>query len=188
MLFDFCYRPFLCENYMALAFGSAKKRLFIAVLNEECQAYTDQSLDRGFYSLPHSCFLATNYVIGFLVETVSSWKNDRCYPSILLKISFMTFFPKIPLVCESIFDKMILLLTRHMFHCYKSHSWLFGGEHFFIKILLMLAFGMAKNAIHDHSQIYGVCQVCTPRNECIHSIYIYIIKKLKKFNIKRMLR
>jgi hypothetical protein len=35
-------------------------------------------------------------------------------------------------------------LTRHMFSCHRSHSWISGGYHFLVKSLLVLAFGIIE--------------------------------------------
>jgi len=32
-----------------------------------------------------------------------------------------------------------------MFPCQRSHSWIFGGDHFFVKNLYVLAFGIIEN-------------------------------------------
>jgi hypothetical protein len=33
----------------------------------------------------------------------------------------------------------------HMFPCYRSHSWISSGDHFLVKNLYMLAFGIIEN-------------------------------------------
>jgi hypothetical protein len=33
----------------------------------------------------------------------------------------------------------------HMFPCHRSHSWISGGDHFLVKNLLLLAFGIIEN-------------------------------------------
>jgi hypothetical protein len=32
-----------------------------------------------------------------------------------------------------------------MFPCHRSHSWIFGGDHFLVKNQLVLAFGIIEN-------------------------------------------
>jgi hypothetical protein len=32
-----------------------------------------------------------------------------------------------------------------MFSCHRSHSWIFGGDHFLVKNPLVLAFGIIEN-------------------------------------------
>jgi hypothetical protein len=36
-------------------------------------------------------------------------------------------------------------LTQHMFHCHRSHYWIFGGDQFFVKNMLVLAFSIIEN-------------------------------------------
>jgi hypothetical protein len=33
----------------------------------------------------------------------------------------------------------------HMFPCHRSHSWIYGGDHFLVKNLQVLAFGIIEN-------------------------------------------
>lgn len=42
-----------------------------------------RSLKGGSDFLPHTCFLDKNQVHGFLVNTISSWKIQKCWPSVL---------------------------------------------------------------------------------------------------------
>jgi hypothetical protein len=54
---------------------------------------------RGSYTSPHICLLATDCILGFLVETISSSKIRRCYPSVLLKMVVHAIFEKKCLLC-----------------------------------------------------------------------------------------
>jgi hypothetical protein len=44
-----------------------------------------------------------------------------------------------------IIDQRLKHLTPHMFPCHRSHSQISGGDHFLIKNLNMLAFGIIEN-------------------------------------------
>jgi hypothetical protein len=41
-----------------------------------------------------------------------------------------------------IIDQRLVHFTPHMFSCHISHSWISGGDHFLVKNLLVLAFGI----------------------------------------------
>jgi hypothetical protein len=44
-----------------------------------------------------------------------------------------------------IIDQRLIHLTPHMFPCHISHSLNFGGDHFLVKNLYVLAFGIIEN-------------------------------------------
>jgi hypothetical protein len=44
-----------------------------------------------------------------------------------------------------IIDQRLIHLTTHMFPCHRSHSRISGGDHFLVKHLLVLAFGIIEN-------------------------------------------
>jgi hypothetical protein len=44
-----------------------------------------------------------------------------------------------------IIDQGLVHLTPYMFPCHRSHSWIFGGDHFLVKNPLLLAFGIIEN-------------------------------------------
>jgi hypothetical protein len=44
-----------------------------------------------------------------------------------------------------IIDQRLVHLTPHMFPCYRSHSWISGGDHFLVKNSYVLAFGIIEN-------------------------------------------
>jgi hypothetical protein len=52
---------------------------------------------------------------------------------------------KIGVVWPLIIDQRLVHLTPHMFPCHRSHSWISGGDHFLVKNLLVLAFGIIEN-------------------------------------------
>jgi hypothetical protein len=73
------------------------------------------------------------------------------------------------MVVHAIFDKnrgsvafdhqqRLVHLTPHMFPCHSSHSWISGGDHFLVKNLLVLAFGIFENGRSCYSrQKWGLC-------------------------------
>jgi hypothetical protein len=44
------------------------------------------------------------------------------------------FSIKMGVVSPLIFDQRLIHLTTHMFPCHISHSWIYGGDHFLVKI------------------------------------------------------
>jgi hypothetical protein len=46
----------------------------------------------------------------------------------------MAIFDKMGVVGPLIIDQRLVHLTPHMFPCHRSHSYIFGGEHFLVKI------------------------------------------------------
>jgi hypothetical protein len=45
----------------------------------------------------------------------------------------LLFLTKMGVVWPLIFDQRLIHLTAHMFTCHRSHSWIYGGDHFFVK-------------------------------------------------------
>jgi hypothetical protein len=43
------------------------------------------------------------------------------------------FSTKMGVVWPLIFDQRLIDLTTHMFPCHRSHSWIYGGDHFLVK-------------------------------------------------------
>jgi hypothetical protein len=43
------------------------------------------------------------------------------------------FSTKMGIVWPLIFDQRLIHLTTHMFPCHRSHSWIYGGDHFLVK-------------------------------------------------------
>jgi hypothetical protein len=68
------------------------------------------------------------------------------------------FSTKMGVVLPLIFDQRLIHPTTHMFPCHKSHSWIYGGDHFLVKNPYVLAFGIIENG---HSwcfrQKWGLC-------------------------------
>jgi hypothetical protein len=103
------------------------------------------SLTRGSFTSPHICFLAIDHILGFLVETIFWSKILRCWPLVLLKVVIHAIFDKKGVVWPLIINQRIIDLTPLMFPCHRSHSWISDGDHFFLKIELVLAFGIIEN-------------------------------------------
>jgi hypothetical protein len=55
------------------------------------------------------------------------------------------FSTKMGVVWPLIFDQMLVHFTPHMFSSHRSHSWISRGDHFLVKNLLVLAFGIIEN-------------------------------------------
>jgi hypothetical protein len=68
------------------------------------------------------------------------------------------FSTKMGVVWTLIIDQRLVNLTPHMFPCHRSHSLISGGDHFFVKNLYVLAFGIIENG---HSWLFstkmGLC-------------------------------
>jgi hypothetical protein len=62
------------------------------------------------------------------------------------------FSTKMGVVWPFIIDQMLIHLTPHMFPCHRSHSWISGGDHFMVKNLYVLAFGIIENG---HSWLFS---------------------------------
>jgi hypothetical protein len=54
-------------------------------------------------------------------------------------------FDKIGVVWPLIVDQRLIHLTPHNFPCHTSHSWISAGDHFLVKNLLELSFGVIEN-------------------------------------------
>jgi hypothetical protein len=55
------------------------------------------------------------------------------------------FSRKMGVVWPLIFDQRLIHLTTHMFPCHRSHSWIYGGDHFLVKIPEVLASSVIEN-------------------------------------------
>src|SRR5688500_19247508 len=61
-----------------------------------------------------------------------------------------------------IIDQTLIHLTPHMFPCHRSHSWIFGGDHFLVKNSYVLAFGIIENGRSWlFSAKWGFCGYCS---------------------------
>jgi hypothetical protein len=70
----------------------------------------------------------------------------------------MLFSTKIGVVWPLIINQRLVHLTSHMFPCHRSHSWISGGDHFLVKNLLVLAFGIIENGGSCYfRQKWGLC-------------------------------
>jgi hypothetical protein len=57
-----------------------------------------------------------------------------------------------------IIDQRLIHLTPLMFPSHRSHSWIFGGDHFLVKNQSVLALGIIENAVHGYfRQKWGLC-------------------------------
>jgi hypothetical protein len=76
-------------------------------------------------------FLVKNlYVLAFgIIENGHSW----------------LFSTQMGVVWPLIFDQRLIHLTTHMFPCHRSHSWIYGGDHFLVKNPKVLAFSVIEN-------------------------------------------
>jgi hypothetical protein len=76
-------------------------------------------------------FLVKNlYVLAFsIIQNGHSW----------------LFSTKMGVVLPLIIDRRPVHLTPHMFPCHRSHSWIYSGDHFLVKNLYVLAFGIIGN-------------------------------------------
>jgi hypothetical protein len=57
----------------------------------------------------------------------------------------MAIFDKMGVVWPLIIDQRLVHLTPQMFLCYRSHSWISGGDHFLVKNPQVLAFCIIEN-------------------------------------------
>jgi hypothetical protein len=79
-------------------------------------------------------------------------ENDHSWP----------FSTKMGVVWPLIIDQRLVHLTPHMFPCHRSHSWISGGDHFLVKNLLVLAFGIIENGRSCYFQQNGGCVAIDP--------------------------
>jgi hypothetical protein len=71
-----------------------------------------------------------SYVLAFdIIENGRSW----------------LFSTKMGVVWPLIIDQRLIHLTPHMFPCHRSHSWIYGGDHFLVKNPYVLAFSVIEN-------------------------------------------
>jgi hypothetical protein len=60
----------------------------------------------------------------------------------------MLFSTKLGVVWPLIINQSLVHLTRHMFPCHRSHSRIFGGDHFLVKNMLVLPSVLLKMVVH----------------------------------------
>jgi hypothetical protein len=81
-----------------------------------------------------------------MVETISWSEIHSCLPLVSLKMVVHGYFrQKMGVVWQLIIDQRLIHLTPHVFPCHRPHSWISGGDHFLVKNLLELAFGIIEN-------------------------------------------
>jgi hypothetical protein len=69
----------------------------------------------------------------------------------------MLFSTEIGVVWPLIINQRLVHLTPHMFPSHRSHSWIFYGDHFLVKNLLVLAFGIIENGRSCYFRQNGGC-------------------------------
>jgi hypothetical protein len=62
------------------------------------------------------------------------------------------FWTKMGVVWPFIIDQRLVQFTPHMFPCNRSNSWISGGDHFLVKNLYVLAFGIIE---YGHSCLFS---------------------------------
>jgi hypothetical protein len=62
------------------------------------------------------------------------------------------FSKEMGVVWPFIIDQRLVQFTPHMFTCHRSHSWISGGDHFLVKNLYVLAFGIIE---YGHSWLFS---------------------------------
>jgi hypothetical protein len=85
------------------------------------------SSTRGLYTSPKITFL--NFWWRPLLGQKSVGVSLRYY----WKWSFMLFWTQIGVVWSLMIDQKPINLTPHMFPGHRSHSWIFGADHFLVK-------------------------------------------------------
>jgi hypothetical protein len=103
------------------------------------------SSTKGSYTSPHICFLAIDHILGFLVETIFWSKIRTCKPSVLLKMVVHGYFRQNGGCVAIDHPPEARTPHPHMFPSHRSHSWISGGDHFFVKNSYVLAFGIIEN-------------------------------------------
>jgi hypothetical protein len=61
-----------------------------------------------------------------------------------------------------------------MFPCHRSHSWISGGDHFLVKNLLVLSFGIIENGRSCYFRQKWGCVAIDPRPEAHTPDPIYV--------------
>jgi hypothetical protein len=94
------------------------------------------SLTRGSFTSPPICFLAKDHILGFLVRLFLGQKSVGVSLRYYWKWSFKLFWKNRGGVA---FDHRLEARTPHphMFPYRWSHSWISGGDHFLVKILIV---------------------------------------------------
>src|SRR5688572_29128867 len=85
----------------------------------------------------------TSYVLAFgIIENGRSW----------------LFSTKMGVVWPLIINQRLVHLITHMFPCQRSHSWIFGGDHFLVKNSYFLPFVIIENVLYWFFSLkWGFC-------------------------------
>jgi hypothetical protein len=137
---------FLVKNLYVLAFGTienGRSWLFSSKIGVVCPFIIDQ---RPVHLTPHMfpCRRSHSWISGgdhFLGKN----PNVLAFGIIENGHSWL-FSTKMGVVWPFIFDQRLIHLTTHMFPCHRSHSWIYGGDHFLVKNLYVLAFSVIENS------------------------------------------
>jgi hypothetical protein len=81
----------LVKNLLVLAFGiieNGRSWLF----STKMRVVRPLIIDQRHIHRTHICFLAIDFILGFLVETISWSQISRCLPSVLLKMVVHAIF------------------------------------------------------------------------------------------------
>jgi hypothetical protein len=143
---------FLVKNPLVLAFGiieNGRSWLFSTKIGVVWPFIIDQRL---IHLTPHMfpCHRSHSWIYGgdhFLVKN----PNVLAFGTIENGRSWL-FSTKMGVVWPLIFEQRLIDLTTHMFPCHRSHSWIYGGDHFLVKNPYMLAFGIIENG---HSWLFS---------------------------------
>jgi hypothetical protein len=86
------------------------------------------------------------------------------------------FSAKMGVVWPLIFEQRLIHLTTHMFPCHRSHSWIYGRDHFLVKNLQVLAFSVIENGRSWlFSTKLGLCAIDhRPEARTLHPTYVFL--------------
>jgi hypothetical protein len=124
---------FLVKNPLVLAFGiieNGRSWLFSSKIGVVWPFIIDQRL---VHLTPHMfpCHRSHSWISSgdnFLV------KNPYMLAfSIIENGHSLRFSTKMGVMWPLIIDQRLINLTPHMFPCHRSHSWIYGGDHFLVK-------------------------------------------------------
>jgi hypothetical protein len=115
-------------------------------------------IDQRLVHLTPHMFPCHKKILGFLGRQFIGQKSVGVSLRYYWKWLLMLFSTKMWVVWPLIIDQRLVHLTPHMFSCQRSHSWIFGGGHYFIKNPLVLAFGIIQNGRSCYfGQKWGLC-------------------------------
>jgi hypothetical protein len=126
---------FLVKNLYVLAFAIIENG-HSWLFSKKCGLWGHWSSTRGLVNLtPHMfpCHRSHSLISGgdhFLVKN----PNVLAFGTIENGRSWL-FSTKMGVVWPVILDYRLIHLTTHMFPCHRSHSWIYGGDHFLVKNL-----------------------------------------------------